>query len=1274
MTSTTINNLSEQLAWLLSERPFTPPVGLCLPTVDAAPTSSSALPVASSTKLTNLSQCDATIATSASGPSLNKAVAATTIHQQELPTVSPSVSENMARLRSPPKSPPKSPPSSVSNLRLLSEVITDGSKGSRRCSTSTIFCAAVLTIPVAIGPPKSFQPPPNISAAAPTAPEIDFARNNEHTMAEDSDLEAVDLTGFSPHSMDGGINLRKRKSEEMEGGANGHNSRRQRREKQSDSEIAVDGILHPSDYPLDPPPSYSSAVRFSREPHRAHPIGTHREPGPSMPNLGRPLPSDHHTNAERRRAVGFQEEEYLITETNVRTEISRKRKSLMRTESEIPESPVRRKPKHNDEEMHSPVEKMTLLETVIPPRNDIPASSTPSAPPESQPIPSCAVPIVKAFLNWTNEQLHRFDVHIESERNELVDARVAHSVRGISAPEELKLKVKLKNEQKKALDQLKILKQAYTTESEKIQDLKNKLKAAYLADEDVKAEEIDADLSSAVSKVAQLQRDISTQAMTPGLLDEIKAAASFDTEVIVHSTQVTPAQSSSEPFIVPNSNHVPNSQRIKQTQIATGVPDSPTRWPPLFGTPLNMAMPFNERSETTQVRATVQQAGNMHTLSQELAGSGCDAGGTNFQSRLAALPIPPKAPSKTNDSLMYGNDFGHVDDPLYTTHMGTPPTHIGSEDDDYGFDDDEALLKAADDVENLPRTRLSNWPTHHRDVFAGTSGNQIGRPKPSTIMSRISESDSAYPGLNYPWSKDVKFALKYKFHLRGFRQHQLEAVNATLSGKDVFVLMPTGGGKSLCYQLPAIVRSGKTQGVTMVISPLTSLMHDQVQHLTDLNIQAFSISGESTKEQRALIMDSLRKSNVEEFIQLLYVTPEMLNKSQAMIQAFERLHDRGKLARIVIDEAHCVSQWGHDFRPDYKQLGDMRRRFPAVPVMALTATATENVKIDVIHNLGIRGCQEFKQSFNRPNLIYKVIKKNKGLDMLRTITDIINESYVGKTGIIYCLSRNRCEQLAKELQRLGIVAHHYHAGMVAEERKEVQRKWQKGEYPVIVATIAFGMGIDKPDVRFVIHYSLPKSLEGYYQETGRAGRDGKLSGCYLFYGPQDLVVLRRLISDGEGSREQIGRQHEMLRNVSQFCENRTDCRRAQILGYFGEQFSKENCKATCDNCSSQNDLVAKDVSDYAAAAVRLVKEIQRSNVTLHDCVDIFRGGKTKIILARNHDKLREYGRGAKLGPGDAERLFYHLRDVEKVIVEDNKVTKAGPATAYMKVRSTPISL
>jgi bloom syndrome protein len=1115
----------------------------------------------------------------------------------------------------------------------------------------------------------------------PNTPGMARMKKNEHPIVEDSDLEAVDLTGFSPCSIDGRINPRKRKSEEMEGKENGRNNCRRRRENQSSPQIVVEDI-NPSDYPLEPPPSYSSAVKFSREPDRAHPNGMHREPDPSMT---RPGHSDHHTKAEKRRAVDFQEEEYLVTETTVRTEMSRKRKSLTRTESEIPESPVRRKPKYNseDEEMHPPMEEMTLLGNIIPPKNDIPITSTPR---ESQPIPSCAIPsdqeaIVKTFLNWTSEQLHKFDMHIESERIELVDERVEHIASGTSAPEELKMKVKLKNEQKKALDQLKILKQAYMTESEKIQDLKNKVKAAYLNDEDAKAEKIGADLSSTVSKVTQLQRDISTQAMTSGLLEEIKLAGSLDSGVIVHSTQVNPAQYSPRQLIAPNSNNVPNSQRIKQTQIAIGVPDSPTRWQPLFGGPSNITTTSNEKAETIQFQTRMPHAGDIHTLSQEFPDNGREANGTNLQCQLDVLPMPSKSPSKTasirpqipngSDFVMYGNDFDHVEDPLYTTHMGTPPTRIGSEDDDYGFDDDEALLKAVDDVENFPRTGISNWSTHHRDVFVETSGNQIGRPKTSAIMSKISESDSAYSGLNYAWSKDVKFALKYKFHLRGFRQHQLEAVNATLSGKDVFVLMPTGGGKSLCYQLPAIVRSGKTQGVTIVISPLMSLMQDQVQHLKDLNIQAFSLNGESTKDQRALIMESLRELRVEEFIQLLYVTPEMLNKSQAMIQAFERLHGRGKLARIVIDEAHCVSQWGHDFRPDYKQLGDMRRRFPTVPVMALTATATENVKVDVIHNLGIRGCQEFKQSFNRPNLIYKVIDK-KGLDILSKITDIINESYAGKTGIIYCLSRKRCEQLAKELQGLGIDAHHYHAGMESNERKEVQRKWQKGEYHVIVATIAFGMGIDKPDVRFVIHYSLPKSLEGYYQETGRAGRDGKLSGCYLFYGNQDTIVLRRLIKDGDGSWDQKDRQFGMIRNVVQFCENRTDCRRVQILGYFGEQFSKENCKATCDNCSSDNNLETKDMSDYATAVVRLVKEIQDTNVTLHYCVDVFRGKRTKKIESLRHDKLSEFRRGAKLERSDVERLFYHLRDVEKVLVEDNKATEAGPATAYMKVRSIPI--
>ncbi|KAF2399800.1 ATP-dependent DNA helicase, partial [Trichodelitschia bisporula] len=515
--------------------------------------------------------------------------------------------------------------------------------------------------------------------------------------------------------------------------------------------------------------------------------------------------------------------------------------------------------------------------------------------------------------------------------------------------------------------------------------------------------------------------------------------------------------------------------------------------------------------------------------------------------------------------------------------------------------------------------------------------------------------------LSYPWSNDVKTVLRDIFGLRGFRQHQLEAINSTLAGKDTFVLMPTGGGKSLCYQLPAVVQSGRTKGVTIVISPLLSLMEDQISHLKALDIQAFLINGESKAEERRELMNHLRRYDVEQYIQLLYVTPEMLSKNMAMIREFEGLHQRGRLARIVIDEAHCVSQWGHDFRPDYKALGQVRQRFPGVPVMALTATATQNVKVDVVHNLGIRNCDEYKQSFNRPNLTYEVIEKYGGCNVLDEIAGIVRK-YRNKTGIIYCLARNKCESVAKSLrEQYGIRAHHYHAGMKPDEKRQAQQQWQAGEYHVIVATIAFGMGIDKPDVRFVIHFTLPKSLEGYYQETGRAGRDGKKSGCYLFYHYGDANPLRRMIDESDGSQEQKNRQHNMLRNVVQFCENRVECRRVQILRYFSEIFPAEKCAGACDVCKSGKKMEFRDFTAHAAEAVALVKSLPKgSELTILMCIDIFRGSK------RGFESLNGFGKGRELNRGDMERMFARLMS-EGGLAEMNKVNGRGFTTSYVKL-------
>lgn len=622
-----------------------------------------------------------------------------------------------------------------------------------------------------------------------------------------------------------------------------------------------------------------------------------------------------------------------------------------------------------------------------------------------------------------------------------------------------------------------------------------------------------------------------------------------------------------------------------------------------------------------------------------------------------------KTPSHTGNAKL---DYVEEDEDLFTTHMGTP-FRADVDEDEYGEgNDDVDMLEVAEEVENRNTRHHSHHDMGRRDVFAETSGNAT-RPEVSKSGPAFAHMAPQPSQMQHVWSKDVKAALKDRFHLRGFRPNQLEAINATLAGKDAFVLMPTGGGKSLCYQLPAIVNSGETQGVTIVISPLLSLMQDQVEHLQKLSIQALLVNSEVSPDYRRLVMNCLKEQQPHKFCQLLYITPEMINKSQAMVSAFRDLYRRRRLARIVIDEAHCVSQWGHDFRPDYKLLGEVRQQFPGVPVIALTATATENVKIDVIHNLGIKNCETFSQSFNRPNLNYEVRSKTKAKDVLDSMANTINTSYRGQSGIIYCLSRKNCEDIATKLrEQYNIMAHHYHAGMEPEQKKQVQREWQAGAYNVIIATIAFGMGIDKPDVRFVIHHTIPKSLEGYYQETGRAGRDGKRSGCYLYYGYQDTSALKRMIDEGEGTWDQKERQRQMLRNVIQFCENRSDCRRVQVLNYFNESFNREDCKNCCDNCNSNSTFETQDFSELATAAISLVKKIEKDQVTLLHCVDVFRGSKSKKIAELHHSEVPEYGVGSNIDRGDVERIFYRLLS-EDALSEHNVMNKSGFANQYVHV-------
>ena len=621
-----------------------------------------------------------------------------------------------------------------------------------------------------------------------------------------------------------------------------------------------------------------------------------------------------------------------------------------------------------------------------------------------------------------------------------------------------------------------------------------------------------------------------------------------------------------------------------------------------------------------------------------------------------------------------------ADEPEHKIHNRAQEEAPDDIEDDYGdSEDDNDFVEMAQEVEkrqSLPSTlpKQPKYPIPSEPT--GTKSSKMSSTADEkTMYSHVEEDQSSM--FDHPWSEEVKKVLRERFKLKGFRRHQLDAINATLSGQDAFVLMPTGGGKSLCYQLPAVVRTGKTCGVTIVISPLLSLMNDQVQHLLAVNVRAATLNSDTPDPEKREIYSYLKEERPEHYIQLLYITPELINKSTAMNNALTRLYNNRKLARFVIDEAHCVSQWGHDFRPDYVALGNVRTQFPNVPLMALTATATGNVKMDIMENLKMRKCPIFVQSFNRPNLHYEVRqKKGKGVmsKMVIEIADLVKDKYKKQTGIIYALSQRGCEELAEKLvKEHRIKAHHFHAAMTREEKASVLDDWQTGKIQVVVATIAFGMGIDKPDVRFVIHSSVPKSLEGYYQETGRAGRDGKKSGCYLYFGYQDVSMLKGFIDKSEGSEEQKQRQRSMLQQMIQYCENRSDCRRSQVLAYFGEKFAKKDCRRTCDNCCSDAAFELVDFTEYSKAAMRIVKQVQPYSFTMLNCVEVMRGTKganAKLRRMGDRGNIEEFGMASKVARSEIERLFYRLL-LERAIMEDSVMNKSGFASDYVQVRTSP---
>ena len=456
-------------------------------------------------------------------------------------------------------------------------------------------------------------------------------------------------------------------------------------------------------------------------------------------------------------------------------------------------------------------------------------------------------------------------------------------------------------------------------------------------------------------------------------------------------------------------------------------------------------------------------------------------------------------------------------------------------------------------------------------------------------------------------SRQLHSKLKEFFGFDSFKGDQEKIISYLVSGHDAFVLMPTGGGKSLCYQLPALVM----EGTAIVISPLIALMKNQVDAIRGFVAGndgiAHFLNSSLSKAQIAEVKDDLLSGVTK----LLYVAPESLTKPENV----EMLKEI-KISFYAVDEAHCISEWGHDFRPEYRRIKDIMDSIGSAPVIALTATATPKVQSDILKNLGIQDAKVFKSSFNRPNLYYEVRDKS---DPKRDIIKFIKQN-PGKSGIIYCLSRKKVEELATLLNINGIKALPYHAGLDAKTRAENQDKFLMEEIDVIVATIAFGMGIDKPDVRFVIHYDIPKSLEGYYQETGRAGRDGGEGKCIAFYSYKDIVKLEKFMQGKPVSEQEIGKQ--LLLETVAYAES-NQCRRKLLLNYFGEDYTQENC-GSCDNCL--NPKKQFDGQEEMALIIELVESMPE-HFKLEHLANILSGESNAMIKSYEHDKLDFFGAG-----------------------------------------------
>ncbi|WP_332749991.1 DNA helicase RecQ [Hydrogenophaga sp.] len=486
--------------------------------------------------------------------------------------------------------------------------------------------------------------------------------------------------------------------------------------------------------------------------------------------------------------------------------------------------------------------------------------------------------------------------------------------------------------------------------------------------------------------------------------------------------------------------------------------------------------------------------------------------------------------------------------------------------------------------------------------------------------------------------------LQEVFGFDAFRGPQAEIVAHVGGGGDALVLMPTGGGKSLCYQVPAIVRERSGQGLTVVVSPLIALMHDQVGALLEAGVAAAFLNSSLSSEDAQRVEKEMLRGDLT----LLYAAPERLTTPR-FLALLDSLRERGKLALFAIDEAHCVSQWGHDFRPEYRGLAVLHERFAGVPRVALTATADDLTRADIVERLQLQEARTFISSFDRPNIRYQLVeKKDATTQLLRFIRDEHTSGDEHDAGIVYCQSRRRVEEVAAMLCEAGLHALPYHAGLDAAVRQRHQDRFLREEGLIMVATIAFGMGIDKPDVRFVAHLDMPKNIEGYYQETGRAGRDGEPANAWMAYGLQDVVNQRRMIDESPAADEFKQVLRGKLDALLTLAEA-SDCRRVRLLSYFGEH--SEPC-GNCDNCLHPPQLF--DATESARKLLSCIYRVQQSSGMAFGAghiMDILRGKVTEKVMQHGHDKLSTFGIGADLSETQWRALLRQLIAREAVQVD-----------------------